>query len=166
MLHNLELYNLLKILHVISSTILFGTGMGTAAYMLLAHLRPDLVMRAQAFRQVVIADWLFTTPSAVFQATSGLLMVYIRGYYLQQPAYQLHAWWVQGSIMGYATAGICWLPVLYLQASMARMLQQAATQQSTLPKRYFIFFRLWFALGVPAFLSLIWVYYLMTTRPL
>lgn len=165
MAHKLMLYNTLKILHVISSSILFGTGMGTALYMWLAQLRCGITARAHAFRRVVIADWLFTTPSAVFQALSGLTMVYVRGYLLQQSSYQLHNWWVLGSIMGYSTAGLCWLPVLYLQNAMANMLKDASKSNTPLKPSYNIYFRLWFALGIPAFLSLIWVYYLMTTRP-
>jgi uncharacterized membrane protein len=166
MSHVLLIYNIVKIIHVISASVLFGTGMGTAAYMLIAHYQPNLALRAKAYSQVVYADWLYTTPSAVIQAFSGLLMIYLKGYFLHLSDYQLHAWWVQGSILAYVIAGLCWLPVLYLQTKMKIMTYVASTQASSLPEKYFIYFKLWIFLGIIAFSCLCYVFYLMANRPL
>jgi uncharacterized membrane protein len=44
-------YLLVKTLHVISATIVFGTGIGIATFMFLGHLSPDPAARAFARRQ-------------------------------------------------------------------------------------------------------------------
>jgi uncharacterized membrane protein len=41
----------------------------------------------------------------------------------------------------------------------------AATHASPLPDGYRRYFRIWFALGVPAFLALVVVFYLMVAKP-
>jgi uncharacterized membrane protein len=61
------LYLWLKFIHVISSTILFGTGIGTACVMLYGHRTRDTHVIAAITRYVVFADWVFTAPSAAVQ---------------------------------------------------------------------------------------------------
>ena len=53
-------YLIVKWLHVLSSTLLFGTGIGSAFYMLMACLHGDARIAYFIVRKVVIADWLFT----------------------------------------------------------------------------------------------------------
>ena len=64
-------YQTLKWLHVLSSTLLFGTGLGSAWYMLLASLSREPRATALTVRHVVWADALFTTTTIVFQPLSG-----------------------------------------------------------------------------------------------
>ena len=56
----MDAYLMLKWLHVISSTVLFGFGAGTAWYMWNAHLTGDPHTIAGVGRMVVRADWIFT----------------------------------------------------------------------------------------------------------
>ena len=65
-------YLVLKWLHVLSSTLLFGTGIGSAYYMLLTSLAREPVAVARVVRQVVWADWMFTTTTIVLQPLTGL----------------------------------------------------------------------------------------------
>ena len=65
-------YLLLKWLHVLSSTLLFGTGLGSAYYMLFASLTRDPRAVLVVARSVVIADWLFTATTAVIQPVTGM----------------------------------------------------------------------------------------------
>lgn len=58
-------YAVVQWLHVLSSTILFGTGIGSAFYLLAATLRRDAALVAGVARMVVWADWLFTATTAV-----------------------------------------------------------------------------------------------------
>jgi len=83
----MTLYLWLKLLHILSSTILFGTGIRTACNLWLAHKTQDTHIIATTARYVVLAD-------------------------------------------------------------------------------YFRYFRYWFCLGWPAFISLIIVFYLMTNKPM
>jgi uncharacterized membrane protein len=45
------------------------------------------------------------------------------------------------------------------------MAREAATSGTPLPARYRVFFRAWIALGIPAFVSLVAVFYLMVAKP-
>src|SRR5207248_5725250 len=63
-------YLTLKWLHVLSSAVLFGTGVGSAFYLVLAATSRDPRAIAVVSRFVVITDWLFIATTAVFQAAS------------------------------------------------------------------------------------------------
>lgn len=151
-------YLVAKWLHVLSSTLLFGTGLGSAYYMLSASLtrRPEAV--AVVVRHVVRADWLFTTPTLIFQPLSGLYMLHLLGL----------PWttrWVLWSLALYGLAGACWLPVVGLQIRMRRMAEQAVAHKQPLPARYFRDLKIWAALGIPAFVALVAVFWLMVAKP-
>nr|MDF1795525.1 DUF2269 domain-containing protein [Coxiellaceae bacterium] len=150
-------YDALKIIHVISAAILFGTGLGTAFYMLLVNRQKDTTLIAQATRQVVFADWLFTGTSGVVQATTGLAMIYVKGY-------SFHLLWVWGSISGYLIAGACWLPVVWLQMRCRDLALAASESQQPLPAVYHRYFTTWWILGIPAFLALLLVFFLMSSK--
>ena len=101
-------YAIVKTIHVISSTLLFGTGIGSAFYMFFASRARDPL---------------------------------------------------------YLFAGACWLPVVWMQLRMRRMAQEAVAAGAPLPDRYWRYFRVWVALGVPAFVSLAAVFWLMVAKP-
>jgi uncharacterized membrane protein len=61
--------------------------------------------------------------------------------------------------------GACWLPVVWLQIRMHALAAEAVRTGTPLPPRYFAYARLWFALGWPAFISVLAIFYLMITRP-
>lgn len=152
-------YLWVKLVHVISSTILFGTGIGTACTMLYGHNTRNIQVIAATTRYVVLADWIFTASSGFLQPVTGLWMVYLAGY-----PWQLL--WVMGSIIGYLIAGFCWFPVVYLQIKMRDFAIAAERNKTALPPIYFRYFKYWFCLGWPTFISLIIVFYLMTNKPL
>lgn len=99
-------YALLKTLHIVSATFLFGTGVGSAFYLWRANREGDVRVIAGVARQVVIADWLFTTPTVIFQPISGAWLVHAGGI----------PWnvWIVASLALYLLAGACWLPVVWL----------------------------------------------------
>ncbi len=68
--------------------------------------------------------------------------------------------------MLYFVAGACWLPVVWLQIRMRRLAEDAVRRhETTLPPLYWRYLRIWVALGVPAFVSLVIVFYLMVAKP-
>lgn len=152
------MYNVLKIVHIISACLLFGTGLGTAIYLLYAHLSKNISIIALSLKHIVKGDWYFTLTSGFVQLVTGLLMVYVNHL-------SLSLFWVWGSLIGYAIAGICWLPVVFLQIQLREIAVKAAKEQLPLPPLYYKRFYQWFWLGWPAFLSLFGVFYLMTARP-
>ena len=76
----MEHYLLIKWLHILSATLMFGTGFGTAFYMFVTNRSGNVPAIAVITRWVARADWCFTTPWVIFQPISGLLMPYCLGY--------------------------------------------------------------------------------------
>jgi uncharacterized membrane protein len=150
-------YLIVKWLHILSSTFLFGTGIGSAYYMLCASLTRDARVVAGVVRYVVIADWIFTTPTIVFQPLSGWYLMNLIGAPFTSA-------WIAWSIALYVLAGACWLPVVFLQIKMRDMAQSAAAGATALPAAYWRCLRWWIALGVVAFFALVVVFYLMVTK--
>lgn len=152
-------YLWLKLIHILSATILFGTGIGTASTFLFAHRTGNPHIIASTARYVVLADWMFTTSSGIIQPITGLWMMYLAGYALTST-------WILGAIVGYLIAACCWFPVVYLQIKMRDIASNAAAKKSALPAQYYQYFKVWFWLGWPAFFTLMIVFYLMTFKPI
>ena len=151
-------YLWVKWLHILSSTLLFGTGLGIAFFFWLAHRRGDARVIAATARTVVIADACFTAPAVVVQLLSGLWLAHTLGL-------PFEAFWLKTALVLFFVIGACWLPVLWLQLR-ARDLAQAATRDGTpLPPAYYRVMRWWFWLGWPAFLSVIAIFWLMVLKP-
>lgn len=151
-------YLTVKWLHVLSSTVLFGTGLGSAFYMFFTNRTRDPRAIAVVVRRVVIADWLFTTPTGVLQPLTGFYLVHLAGF-------DWGAFWIEGSIVLYLVAMLCWFPVVWLQTRMAHMAEAAVATGSELPALFWRYHRLWTALGVPAFVGFVAVFYLMVVKP-
>jgi len=151
-------YLILKWLHILSSTLLFGTGLGSAFYMFFASLSRDARATAVVVRYVVLADWLFTTPTIIIQPLTGFYMAYLAGY-------PLSSCWILWSVILYFVAGACWLPVVWMQIRMRRLAREAVEAGAALPPAYWRFLSAWTLLGIPAFVSLVIVFYLMVAKP-
>ena len=151
-------YLVAKWLHILSSTVLFGTGLGSAYYMFFASRSGDARTVATVVRYVVIADWLFTTTTIIAQPLTGLWLAHLA----QIP---LTSRWILWSIVLYFVAGACWIPVVAIQIRMRRLAESAAARGAPLPDAYRRSLRIWTALGVPAFVALVIVFWLMVAKP-
>ncbi|CAB3650001.1 hypothetical protein CEY09_15815 [Achromobacter marplatensis] len=155
----MNLYLTVKTLHILSSVLLVGTGFGTAFYLFFANRTGSIPAIAAVSKLVVRADLWFTTPAVVFQPLSGLWLAHAAGWQWTTP-------WVTLSIALYLLAGVCWLPVVWLQYEMAKMAAAAhAAGDTALPARYWRFAQWWERLGYPAFLAMVGVYFLMVLKP-
>lgn len=151
-------YMLLKLLHVLSSTVLFGTGMGIAFFKWITDRTGDVRAIRIVTERTVLADYVFTTPAVIVQPVTGLAMVWLAGY-------PLFSTWIVWSIGLYLLAGVCWLPVVWLQIRMRDLARVADQDGSALPPLYWRYQRLWFALGIPAFSALVVIFWLMLNKP-
>jgi uncharacterized membrane protein len=151
-------YVTVKWLHILSSTLLFGTGIGSAFYMLFASLSRDPSVAYFVVRHVVIADWIFTATSLVAQPLTGLYLAHLA-------QMSLTSRWLLWSTILYLVAGVCWLPVVWIQMRMRDLAREAMTGKGTLPALYFRYLRAWIALGIPAFFALVGAFYLMVAKP-
>jgi uncharacterized membrane protein len=145
-------------LHILSATLMFGTGFGTAFYMFFTNRTRNVIAIAEVTRLVARADWWFTTPSVIIQPLSGLWMIHLAGF-------PFNSSWIVWSIALYALAGACWLPVVWLQLRMRDMALSATRVGEPLPSRYWRYEKIWTALGCPAFAALLVVYWLMVHKP-
>ena len=123
-------YLFLKYIHILSSTLLFGTGLGTAFHGFLAFRTKDPRVVAAVGRSVVLADWLFTAPAVVIQAITGVTMAVLASVPLTQG-------WLELSIALYVLVGVCWLPVVWLQIQLRRMAQESLKNGNPLPPLYY-----------------------------
>ncbi len=154
----MNLYLLLKWLHIVSSVLMVGTGLGSAFYMFFTNRSGNVQAQAVVTRLVVRADWWFTTPTVLIQPATGLAMAYLAGWPLSTP-------WLAWSLALYALAGLCWLPVVWLQLRMRDMAQQAAAEGSPLPATYWRCARWWEGLQAPRVLAMAVVFFLMVNKP-
>jgi uncharacterized membrane protein len=152
------LYFLIKYLHVLGATVILGTGTGIAFFMLMAHRSREPSFIARTAATVVTADMLFTLTAVLLQpVTGGLLMAL--------SATTLTERWLSTSLGLYALAGLFWIPVIFMQIEMRDLARAAAAQAEPLPPRYFALFRRWFAFGIPGFLSVMMIVWLMIAKP-
>ena len=151
-------YLLVKWIHILSATFLFGTGLGSAFYKWLTDRSGNLAAMAQTNRIVVLADWIFTTPTILIQPISGLWLLHLLGTPLDQG-------WVILSVLLYFIAGACWLPVVWLQIRMRDMALNANAENRPVEQTYVRYAQIWFRLGIPAFLAMIAIYFLMIVKP-
>ncbi len=151
-------YLLVKWVHILSSTVLFGFGAGTAWYLWNAHRSGDPATIANVGTMVVRADWIFTGTSGVVQPVSGLILLHLLGISLTES-------WVLASVALYLLAFACWVPVVGLQIRARDLARAALASGQPLGPDYHRAMRLWFILGWPAFLGLTAVFWLMVAKP-
>ncbi len=155
----MDAFLVVKWVHILSSTVLFGTGIGTAFHMFAAYLRGGVEAQRVVSQNVVLADWLFTATSGVLQPVTGLTLVVLAGYSLWEP-------WLVVTYGLYVLAAVCWIAVVFIQIKLKEMAEAASqTGNTTLPPEYDRLMRRWFWLGWPAFISLMIIFYLMIARP-
>ena len=153
-------YLVVKWLHVLSSTVLFGTGIGSAFYLLFTSLARDVAATARVTRLVVTADSVFTTPTALLQPLTGFWLVALLG---GTPAEALDVPWLRLSIGLYALAIAAWVPVVVIQVRMRNVAAQAHRDGTALPRRYFQLLAAWIVLGWIAFFAFVAIFWLMVT---
>lgn len=153
------LFVALKVLHIVGATVLLGTGAGIAFFMFMAWRSRDLAGFAMAARHVVIADIIFTAVAVIAQPLTGAALAHVGGW-------PLDARWLLWTYALYALTGACWLPVVWIQARVARHLAAArAAGEADVPAEVEPLMRLWFLLGWPAFLAVIAMLTLMVAKP-
>jgi uncharacterized membrane protein len=152
-------YLLIKWLHIISSTVLFGTGAGIAFFFVRAQRTQDATIIASVAQDVVLADIIFTATAVVLQPVTGIALVLKGGYSLFTTP------WLVVSMALYCLVGCCWLPVVWLQIRMRDLAIDAANHDLPLPVVYQFYYRRWFALGWPAFMGVLAIFYLMVAKP-
>lgn len=147
-----------RFVHVIGAVVLLGTGGGIAFFFVMANRSRNVTVIAHVARTVVIADWIFTATAVVLQPITGILLAVETGWPLDTP-------WIVVSLALYVLVGLFWLPVVGIQIRLRDMAGEAAASGAPLPPLYRRLFRIWFACGYPAFVSVLAILWLMIARP-
>ena len=148
---------LVKWIHILSSTILFGTGIGIAFFMLMAHRTRDPKVIAAVAGIVVTADFIFTATAGVVQPVTGFILMS-----MMELSF---APWIVTALSLFVFVGACWVPVVFIQMRMKRLAEAAVAAGAGLPPEYDRLYRTWVTLGVPAFLAMVVIFYLMLAQP-
>jgi uncharacterized membrane protein len=151
-------YFIIKYLHVLGAIVILGTGTGIAFFMLMAHRSGDPAFVARTAATVVIADMLFTASAVILQPVTGGILMMLSSTALAER-------WLAGSLALYVVAGLFWIPVIFMQIEMRDLARVAASQNVSLPPRYFALFRRWFMFGIPGFGSVMTILWLMIAKP-
>ena len=153
----MDIYQLIKTLHIISATIVFGTGIGIANFMFFGHRSGLIQERVFAARMTLKADFLFTLPSVIVQPATGAWLVWHGGFRWDE-------YWLVVSYGLYLLAGACWVPVVIIQMRMKAMLEAQLRGEPLDEATFSRLYRIWFILGWPAFGGLIVIFWLMVTK--
>jgi uncharacterized membrane protein len=153
-----EWYLPVKWIHIVSATLLFGTGLGTAFHFWFTCRAGEANAVAASARATVVADLAFTLPAAIVQPVSGLLLARIAGY-------PFDSGWLIATYALYALAGACWIPVVFIQVRLRDIATARARQGLDLGVEFRRLYRAWFRLGWPAFLAMVATLWLMVSRP-
>ena len=150
-------YNLLITIHLASVILLLGVGGGSAFYKFMADRSGNIEVIVHTNKMVVLADWLFTTPSAILQPLTGVMLMRLLNISFWTP-------WLLTAILLYAFASILWLIAVYLQLRMKKMALLAQKNEEVLGKDYFTLVNYWIYLGVFSFFSMGGVFGLMVFK--
>jgi len=148
----MSVYLWLKLLHILSGTLILGTGLGIAFFMLKAYLSQNVEALKVTTQTVVTADWIFTTPAIVIQLISGFALV-------GQLGVPYGSAWFIGVICIFIFVGLCWIPVVFIQIRIKKIIRDRGKINECAG-----LMRIWALLGVPAFTGVLVLYYLMVSK--
>ena len=151
-------YTILILIHIISMLLLLGVGGGSAFYKFMADRSGDIDIILHTNKLVVLADWLFTTPSAILQPLTGIWLIQTLGIAYTTP-------WLLISILLYLFSGTLWLVAVWLQIRMKNLAQEAKRTETILSKRYHSLVRQWIWLGIFSFVAMGSILVLMVMKP-
>jgi uncharacterized membrane protein len=149
-------YLIVKLVHIVSATLLFGTGLGTAFFMFNAHRSGDPNALQVTSRYVVIADYLFTLPAVVVQLGTGFWLTDTLG------ISRASVWFVAVLTL-FVVVGLCWVPVVFIQIRIGKLAAAAGGQRAR--PQIDRLMRRWTALGIPAFVLTLLLFALMVLKP-
>jgi uncharacterized membrane protein len=151
-------YLLIKTIHILTATILFGTGLGIAFFTFRSRFTDRVQEKFFAIRTTVLADCIFIAPAAVLQPATGAWLIWNGGLRWTDG-------WLLATYVLYAVAAACWLPVVWIQIRLKEIVAASLASGEALPAQYDRLSRIWFVLGWPAFVGLVAVFFLMVVKP-
>ncbi len=150
-------YPLLKTIHIVSATLLFGTGLGTFFFMIRATRSGNVEAVKVTAATVVLADWIFTSPAVVIQFVTGVLL-------MGKLAIPFTSGWFLAVAALFCFVGALWLPVVWIQLQLRDMLR-ALKAGEPLPERFVRLVGIWERMGYPSFSAMVVIFVIMVYKP-
>ncbi|RYY73104.1 MAG: DUF2269 domain-containing protein [Gammaproteobacteria bacterium] len=151
-------YLLIKYLHILSAFILAGTGVGIAFFMWMATRTKNISVIVITAKHVILADWIFTAPAILVQFITGSLLMEKLQYSFESP-------WFMSVFSLFVFVGFCWVPVIVLQYRLKKLAIEAEAI-GILGGNFYRVLKYWVALGIPAFIGILIIVWLMVFKPL
>jgi len=153
----MDSYLLIKMIHILSAVVIAGTGVGIAFFMFMANRSNNVQAIFVTAKNVILADWLFTTPAVVIQLVTGFLL-------MEKLNYSYQSNWFASVVGLFVLVGFCWLPVLKIQYRLKSIAEQSL-QKNQLNPEFNKLMKIWTLLGIPAFIAIIILFALMVFKP-
>lgn len=150
-------YLFLKYIHIISSTILFGSGIALALIGIKVFSSRDTKLIRTAGKDVVYFDLILTLPSALIQVVTGILMTKIANL-------SYFSGWTGQAFVILFFVSICWAYGVWLQHQFTKFAILSDEKNEPLPKKYDQYFKIWTFLGLPSTLGMLAIFYLMVFK--
>ncbi len=145
-------YQLLKLIHILSATLMIGTGFGSAFYLYFHYKKSQFSTVKDVLNTVIIADMIFTTPSVIIQLITGILLSNRLGLTYS------NWFWIVLSVS--LVVFVLWIRAAFIQIKLKKLI----SNKNKFPKAFHRLMRVWFYLGIPSFLGAIFLYYLMVYK--
>lgn len=151
------IYPTLKLIHVLSATILFGGGIFAALLGTIVFGSRNVRSIAEVGPHIVKVESYLTVLSALTQIVTGLWLASIAGF-------PVLTGWLGWALLLFGVAAICWILGVWLQHRMVDLSRKAIETNSELPAEYHALFRSWTFLGLPSTTAMIGIFYFMVFK--
>ncbi len=139
----MDIYLLLKTVHLAGAVIFLGNIIVTAWWKVMADLTRNPVIIGFAQRQVTLTDWLFTL--------GGIILILIGGFGAAGVGrLPLTTSWITAGLALFIASGVIWIAVLIPVQIKAARIARGFAQGGEIPERYWRLQRLWMVFGIIA----------------
>ena len=143
---------LIRLVHVVSSALMFGVGVGAFWFMRAALRSADVAAIAVTTRNAVRAEWFIAAPVAILQPLTGYLL-------MLQLNYALNSRWFVAVATLYILAGMCWVYLVKAELKLRALVAELPTLPTPHPKLR------WQRLALGSFAGVLAIFWLMVFRP-
>jgi len=155
----IDLIFAIKFVHVIAAAAMFGTWLGVALFMQLAHRSGNTSVVALTSRFAVSVELRVMIAAIALQPISGFPLGQAIG------LSPVDEFWIVPSLVLYVAVVAAWFAALRIEIRIRDMTRQAALDGVPLPRAYYRLFRFYALLVWPALAATVVVFLLMVWQP-
>ncbi len=149
----------IKLVHVITAAVMFGTWLCIAMFMLFAHRSGNVSVVAVTSRFVVRVEIIVMAAVVLLQPIAGLPLAVAVGL---SPADEF---WIALALAVYGVVAVAWLAAVIVERRIRNLTREAALNSAPLPDAYPRLFRVWRVLAVLILVGMLALFALMIWQP-